>query len=50
MTDFEIAILASGSWLSGILSGYIFWAQDTNFKRGLVEGLSLRFIWWRFFK
>jgi len=31
--------------VDGILIGYIIWAPTTPFKKGLVDGLSLSFLW-----
>jgi len=50
MTDFETVILLFYVWICGVVLGYILWAPDTRFKRGLIEGLSLHFIWRRFLK
>jgi len=50
MTTFELYLLVIHSLISGILVGYIWWAPDTKFKRAFIDGLSLRFIWGRFFK
>jgi hypothetical protein len=33
--------------VQGVMFGYIRWAPESNFKRGLVDGLSLLFIWRR---
>jgi len=32
-------------WVQGIGLGYIIWAPETTFKRGLMDGLSLKFLW-----
>lgn len=31
--------------VQGFVFGYIMWAPESNFKRGFVDGLSLKFIW-----
>ena len=50
MSEFETVLWMIYLWGSGVLLGYILWGPDTKFKRGLIEGLSLSFIWGRFFK
>ena len=47
MTDFETAIVAVLMFAQGITVGYILWAPATSFKQGLVDGLSLKFLWGR---
>jgi hypothetical protein len=47
MSDFGIALLAYYSWICGVLVGYIIWAPETPFKKGFVDGLSLKFLWGR---
>jgi hypothetical protein len=47
MTDFEITILSVLMFIQGITVGYIFWAPQTPFKQGLIDGLSLKFLWSR---
>jgi hypothetical protein len=32
-------------WAVGILTGYVIWAPETRFKRSVVDGLTLRFLW-----
>ena len=32
-------------YVQGLVVGYIFWAPDTNFKRGLMDGITLKFLW-----
>ena len=44
MTEFEIAALSTFAWLNGILLGYIIWAPTTEFKRGLINGMTFKFI------
>jgi hypothetical protein len=45
MTDIEIAIWMVLMFIQGITVGYILWAPTTAFKQGLVDGLSLKFLW-----
>ena len=47
MTDFETAIVAVLMFIQGVTVGYILWAPSTPFKQGLVDGLSLKFLWGR---
>ena len=50
MTDLEVAFYILLGWFNGFLLAYIMWAPETTFKRGLIDGLSLKFIWGRFVK
>lgn len=45
MNDFEIAVVMVLMFIQGITVGYILWAPATAFKQGLVDGLSLKFLW-----
>ena len=45
MNDFEIALLMVLMFIQGITVGYILWAPLTPFKQGLIDGLSLKFLW-----
>ena len=45
MTDIEIAIWMVLMFIQGITVGYILWAPITAFKQGLIDGLSLKFLW-----
>lgn len=45
MTDFEIAVVMVLMFIQGTTVGYILWAPSTPFKQGLVDGLSLKFLW-----
>ena len=45
MNDIEIAALAVLMFIQGITVGYILWAPNTPFKQGLVDGLTLKFLW-----
>ena len=45
MNDIEIAIVAVLMFINGITVGYILWAPNTPFKQGLIDGLSLKFLW-----
>ncbi len=46
----EITVYFFVGWVLGILLGYVVWAPETSFKRGFVDGLSLKFLWGRFVK
>ena len=45
MTEFEVIVLVFIMFVQGLVIGYIKWAPNTAFKRGLVDGLTLKFIW-----
>lgn len=45
MSDFEIALVCFLMYTQGMVLGYIIWAPMTSFKRGLIDGLSLKFLW-----
>jgi hypothetical protein len=45
MTDIETAALMMIMFAQGILVGYVLWAPVTPFKQGLIDGLSLKFLW-----
>ena len=45
MTDFVTGVLLIFMWLQGLVVGYIIWAPTTPFKKGLLDGLSLKFLW-----
>jgi hypothetical protein len=45
MSDIEMAIVAVLMFINGLMVGYILWAPTTPFKQGLVDGLSLKFLW-----
>ena len=45
MNDFKIALLMVLMFIQGITVGYILWAPLTPFKQGLIDGLSLKFLW-----
>ena len=47
MNNFEIAVVMVLMFIQGITVVYILWAPDTSFKKGLVDGLSLKFLWGR---
>ena len=47
MNNFEIAVVMVLMFIQGITVGYILWAPTTAFKKGLVDGLSLKFLWGR---
>jgi hypothetical protein len=50
MTDIEVAFYILLGWLNGFLLAYFMWAPLTSFKQGVMDGLSLKFIWKRFVK
>jgi hypothetical protein len=45
MNDFETVVVMVLMFIQGITVGYILWAPTTSFKQGLVDGLSLKFLW-----
>jgi len=45
MSVIEISIVAMLMFIQGITVGYILWAPNTPFKQGLIDGLSLKFLW-----
>ena len=45
MSDIAIVALMLLMYAQGILVGYIFWAAETPFKRGLMDGLTFKFLW-----
>lgn len=45
MTEIETVVLMLLMFVQGITVGYIVWAPATPFKQGLVDGLSLKFLW-----
>lgn len=45
MNDIETAVVMVLMYIQGITVGYILWAPTTPFKQGLVDGLSLKFLW-----
>lgn len=45
MTELETVIVMVLMFIQGITVGYILWAPSTPFKQGLVDGLSLKFLW-----
>ena len=50
MTELETFLLLILAWIDGIILGYILWAPRSPYKQGLIDGLSLKFIWGRFVK
>lgn len=46
---FEVLIYLLGL-AQGVSLAYMWFAPDTNFKRGFMDGISLKFIWGRFVK
>jgi hypothetical protein len=45
MSDISIALLMLLMYAQGIAVGYILWAPETAFKRGLMDGLTFKFLW-----
>jgi hypothetical protein len=45
MSDTAIALLMLLMYAQGVVVGYIFWAPETSFKRGLMDGLTFKFLW-----
>ena len=45
MTEFETVLLMLLMYAHGLLFGYIMWAPATRFKQGLIDGLTLKFLW-----
>jgi hypothetical protein len=45
MTEFETVLLMILMYANGLMFGYIVWAPNTRFKQGLIDGLSLKFLW-----
>ena len=45
MTELEIAFYIILAWINGILLGYICWAPMSSFKQGIMDGLTLKFLW-----
>jgi hypothetical protein len=47
MTEFEIVLIYILGVAQGITWAYVRWAPDTAFKRGVIDGLTLKFLWKR---
>ena len=47
MTEIETAMIAALMFIQGFGIGYIIWAPTTLFKQGLIDGLTLKFLWSR---
>lgn len=45
MSDIVMVLLMMLMYAQGIVIGYIIWAPETAFKQGLIDGLSLKFLW-----
>jgi hypothetical protein len=45
MSDIAIVSLMLLMYAQGIFVGYIFWAPETSFKRGLMDGITFKFLW-----
>jgi hypothetical protein len=44
MTD---ALLILAVYAAGIAVGYLIWAPETKFKRAVIDGMTLSFLWRR---
>jgi hypothetical protein len=42
MSDLFVAGLMLFMWVQGLAIGYVIWAPSTPFKRGFVDGLTLK--------
>jgi hypothetical protein len=47
MTEVLLIVLYLFGVLQGIAIGYVKWAPESNFKKGFIDGLSLKFLWSR---
>lgn len=45
MSSIDIFWLFWLSFVIGFLLAYVIWAPETEFKKGFVDGLCLRFLW-----
>ena len=45
MNDILLIALYLLGIIQGLVFGYIKWGPESNFKKGFVDGLSLKFIW-----
>jgi hypothetical protein len=39
------AILICAVYASGVAVGYLIWAPETRFKRAVIDGMTLSFLW-----
>lgn len=47
MSNIVMVLLMMLMYAQGIVLGYIIWAPLTPFKQGLIDGMSLKFLWSR---
>jgi hypothetical protein len=47
MSDTVFVILMLLMYVQGLVLGYVIWAPETSFKRGLIDGMSFKFLWSR---
>ena len=49
MTDLELVLIVLFLFglLQGLAIGFILWAPNGNFKQGLMDGITLKFLWGR---
>jgi hypothetical protein len=47
MTEFDTVIIYILGLVQGVTWAYIRWAPQTAFKQGLLDGLTLKFLWRR---
>ena len=45
MNSLELTALLALAFIQGITIGYTLWAPMTPFKQGLIDGVSLKFLW-----
>lgn len=50
MNELEVIVIFVNGILQGFILAFIMYAPDTPFKRGFIDGLTLKFIWGRFIK
>lgn len=50
MNEFLYIALYLFGLLQGGVFAYVFWGKDSAFKRGLIDGLTFKFIWGKFQK
>jgi hypothetical protein len=50
MSELAIIGIMLFAWFQGLIVGYIMWGPDSEFKRGFIDGITLKFIWKRLVK
>jgi hypothetical protein len=49
MTNDVIVIVAMIlMWINGYIFSWLIFGEDTPFKRGFIDGITLRFLWRKF--